>query len=222
MKDLSEKVDVHKDNYHKAFEKLSSNKENLYKQQDVTLWGLDEKDLKHKVVFLKNKDLAFSKMLPDESKNCLESKNIYGAYLNSIIEEYERIRLLNGKRHKEKISQFIKSLSQSLTELHISVVDQAAYFDEVKDEEELNDNDNEFNNDGNNQYNQYNSGLYDNNNQYNNRQFNNNQFDNRNNNYRNNEQYRNNYNNRNNNFYGDNNRNRNNEQMVNNRNRYGF
>jgi hypothetical protein len=229
MKDLSEKVDVHKDNYHKAFEKLNNNKENLYKQQDVTLWGLDEQDLKHKVVFLKNKDLAFSKMLPDESKNCLEIKNIYGAYLNSIIEEYERIRLLNGKRHKENISQFIKSLSQSLTELHISVVDQAAYFDEVKDEEELNDNDNEINNDGNNQYNQNNNGLFDNDNnniQYNNRQFNNNQFDNRNYNNRNNEQYnRNNYNNSNNynnNFYGDNNRNRYNEQMVNNRNRYGF
>ena len=110
------------------------------------MWGLDEKDLKHKVVFLKNKDLAFSKMLPDESKNCLEIKYIYGAYLNSIIEEYERIRLLNGKRHKENISQFIKSLSQSLTELHISVsvVGQAAYFDEVKDEEELIDNDNEI------------------------------------------------------------------------------
>ena len=166
-------------------------------------------------------------MLPDESKNCLEIKNIYGAYLNSIIEEYERIRLLNGKRHKENISQFIKSLSQSLTELHISVVDQAAYFDEVKDEEELNDNDNdnEINNDGNNQYSQNINGLFDNdnNNHFNNRQFNNNQFDNRNFNNRNNEQYnRNNYNNRNNNFYNDNNRNTYNEQMTNNRNRYGF
>ena len=213
MKELSEKVDKYKDTYHKAFEKLNNEKENLYKQQDLTLWGLNENDLKHKVVFLKNKELAFSKMLPEESKNLLETKNIYGAYLNSIIEEYERIRLLNGKRHKDNISKFIKLMSEFITELHISVVDQVAYFDDIRDEEELNNNDNknQHNNNRNNQYNQNNIDLFDNN------QFNNNNY-NRNNNYNN----RNNYNNNNNFYNNSNNRNRNNEQRGNNRNRFGF
>jgi hypothetical protein len=211
MKDLATKVDTYKDNYYKAFEKLNNNKENLYKQQDVSLWGLDENDMKHKVVFLKNKELAFSKMLPEESKNVSENKNIYGAFLNSIIDEYERIRLLNGRRHKYNISKFIKLLSQSLTELHISIADQSAYFDEVKDEEEFNE-DSQFNNEK--KGNTYNNNINYNNNQSfnNNRQFNT-QYGNRGNNnirgndYRmnNNNQFdRNNRNNRNNNFYNNN------------------
>ena len=211
MKDLATKVDTYKDNYYKAFEKLNNNKENLYKQQDVSLWGLDENDMKHKVVFLKNKELAFSKMLPEESKNVSENKNIYGAFLNSIIDEYERIRLLNGRRHKYNISKFIKLLSQSLTELHISIADQSAYFDEVKDEEEFNE-DSQFNNEK--KGNTYNNNINYNNNQSfnNNRQFNS-QYGNRGNNnirgndYRmnNNNQFdRNNRNNRNNNFYNNN------------------
>ena len=131
MKDLANKVENYKDNYNKAFEKINNNKENLYKQQDMTLWGLNEKDMQHKVVFLKNKDLAFSKMLPEESKSVLEIKNIYGAYLNSIIDEYERIRLLNGKRHKDNISKFIKLLSESLTEFILVLLFSSSFSDGI-------------------------------------------------------------------------------------------
>ena len=232
MKDLSAKVDTYKDNYSKAFEKLNNNKGNLFDKQDVSLWGLNETDIQHKEVFLKNKDLAFSKMLPEESKNVLDIKNIYGAYLNSVIDEYERIRLLNGRRHKDNISRFIKLLSESLTELHISVADKSAYFDEVKDEEEVDENE-QFN--GNNNMNN----QYNNNNSYgnNNRQYNNNSYNNRsNNNYNynnrtnnnnqsgrnNNFNYNNQYNNNqyNNNQYNNNqNSNRNFGQQNNNRNR---
>ena len=205
MKDLSAKVDTYKDNYSKAFEKLNNNKGNLFDKQDVSLWGLNETDIQHKEVFLKNKDLAFSKMLPEESKNVLDIKNIYGAYLNSVIDEYERIRLLNGRRHKDNISRFIKLLSESLTELHISVADKSAYFDEVKDEEEVDENE-QFNgnNNMNNQYNDNMNNQYNNNNSYgnNNRQYNNNSYNNRsNNNYNyNNRTNNNNQSGRNNNF----------------------
>ena len=240
MKDLSAKVDTYKDNYSKAFEKLNNNKGNLFDKQDVSLWGLNETDIQHKEVFLKNKDLAFSKMLPEESKNVLDIKNIYGAYLNSVIDEYERIRLLNGRRHKDNISRFIKLLSESLTELHISVADKSAYFDEVKDEEEVDENE-QFNgnNNMNNQYNDNMNNQYNNNNSYgnNNRQYNNNSYNNRsNNNYNynnrtnnnnqsgrnNNFNYNNQYNNNqyNNNQYNNNqNSNRNFGQQNNNRNR---
>jgi len=197
MKDLAKKVDTYKDNYSKAFEKLNNNKENLFKQQDLSLWGLNETDMQHKVIFLKNKDLAFSKMLPEESKNVLDIKNIYGAYLNSVIDEYERIRLLNGRRHKDNISRFIKLLSESLTELHISVADKSAYFDEVKDEEEIDENEQLNDNNINNQYNNNMNNQYNNNSYgYNNRQFN----DNNNNSYanRNNNNYNNRMNNNNN------------------------
>ena len=135
LSELANKVYVHKDNYNKECEKLFNQKENLFKQQDISNWGLGAEELKHKNVLIKNKDFAFQKMLPEETNKLEELKKYYGAFLNSIINEYERIRLLNGKRHKEKINFFIKSLTDTITEFHIFLADQTAYFDEVKDDE---------------------------------------------------------------------------------------
>ena len=135
LSELANKVYTNKDNYNKECEKIFTQKENLYKQQDISNWGLGAEELKHKNVLIKNKDFAFQKMLPEETRKLDELKKYYGAFLNSIIFEYERIRLLNGKRHKEKIIYFIKSLTDIITEFHIFLADQTAYFDEVKDDE---------------------------------------------------------------------------------------
>ena len=67
MKDLGDIVESNKMIYKKAFDKLYYNKENLFKQQDLMQWGLTQKDLENKLLLLKNKDLAFSKMLPEET-----------------------------------------------------------------------------------------------------------------------------------------------------------
>ena len=50
---------------------------------------------------VKNKELAFSKMLPQDTLKLEETKNFYGAMLNSLIIEFERIRKINTKRHKD-------------------------------------------------------------------------------------------------------------------------
>ena len=121
--------------YKKAFDKLYFNKENLFKQQDLLQWGLSKEDLGNKLVLLKNKDLAFSKMLPKETKRVNMFKEFYGSYLNSIINEYERIRVLNAKRHKEKITIFIRNLSDCLTDFHVSLADRLTEFSEMKDDE---------------------------------------------------------------------------------------
>ena len=47
MKELSDVVDANKGLYKKAFDKLYFNKENLYKQQDLTQWGLSKQDLEN-------------------------------------------------------------------------------------------------------------------------------------------------------------------------------
>ena len=39
--------------------------------------------------------------MPEESKDVVIIKNVYGAYLNSLIDECERIRLLNGEKNKQ-------------------------------------------------------------------------------------------------------------------------
>ena len=57
----------------------------------------------NKTVLLKNKDFIFLKMLPKEKKRVNMFKAFYCGYLNSIIQEYERLRFLNAKRHKDNI-----------------------------------------------------------------------------------------------------------------------
>jgi hypothetical protein len=138
MKDLGEIVDSNKMIYKKAFDKLYFSKENLFKQQDLSQWGLSHEDLQNKLVLLKNKELAFSKMLPRQTKRVNMFKEFYGCFLNSIISEYERLRYLNAKRHKDKINIFIRKLSDCLTDFHVSLADRLTEFSEMKDEENSN------------------------------------------------------------------------------------
>ena len=135
MSELGEIVDSNKMLYKKSFDKLYYTKENLFKQQDLLQWGLTQKDLENKLILLKNKELAFSKMLPEETKRVNMFKDFYGSFLNSIIKEYERIRIINAKRHKDNITIFIRKLSDCLTDFHVSLADRLTEFSEMKDDE---------------------------------------------------------------------------------------
>ena len=135
LNELANKVDKYKDKYYKAFEKLKEDKEKLYKDQDINSWGLTEDDLKHKNVFLNNKELAFYKIMPEETKNVLNIKNIYGAYLNSLIDEYERIRLSNGKNVKDNSIKILKMFSDDFKNISESFENNISYLNRVKDDE---------------------------------------------------------------------------------------
>ena len=166
LNNLANKVETWKDKYYKAFDKLKQDKEKLFKEQDINSWGLNENDLKHKNVFLKNKELAFSKMMVEETSNVLRMKNVYGAYLNSLIDEYERIRIINGKKNKENTIKLLKALGGNFKFINISCESHIDNFVKIKDEEI---SENEFNNyngnanNGNNLFNNRNSKQYYNN-----------------------------------------------------------
>ena len=148
LKDLAQKVDNNKSIYNKAFEKLNSLKENLFKQ-DITTWGLSSFDMDDKNKLLNNKELAFAKMLPRDTKKVDVLRKNYGFYLNSIIWEFERIKDLNNKRHKSWITKFIKNLIEAFTDLQINLNDRGSYYDEVKEDNEKKE-ENEANNENNN------------------------------------------------------------------------
>ena len=133
MHDMGDIVDNNKLVYKKALDKLESTKENLYKSQDLTQWGLSQADMENKMALLKNKEFAFSKMLPKDTKRVNMFKAFYGGYLNSIIGEYERLRSLNSKRHKDALSVFIKKLTDCMTNYHVSLADRLMEFREMKD-----------------------------------------------------------------------------------------
>ncbi len=133
IKELSLKVDNNKLIYCKAYDKLIALKENVFKQ-DISSWGLNSVDMENKSQLLTNKSLAFSKMLPRDTKKVDELRHHYGFYLNSIISEFERIRELNAKRHKNNINTFIKNMTESLNDFQVYLTDRASYYDDNKDE----------------------------------------------------------------------------------------
>jgi len=137
MYQMGEKVENNQTIYKKALDKLEITKENLFKQQDLSQWEIDLTDMdnKTKTNLLKNKDMAFAKMLPKDSKRVNMFKAFYGGYLNSIISEFERLRFLNAKRHKDNINNFIRQFSDCITTFHVSLADRMMEFSEMKDVE---------------------------------------------------------------------------------------
>ena len=160
LKELIQKVDTNKIIYNKAFEKLKSMKESIFKQ-DFSTWGLSGIDMENKNELMNNKELAFSKMLPRDTKKVEALQFNYGFYLNSIISEFERIKNLNDGRHKLWIKNFIKNLIESFTDLQINLNDRCSYYDEIKEENEENKNEN-------NNYINNNENIYTGDNKYNN------------------------------------------------------
>jgi sorting nexin-7/30/sorting nexin-8 len=133
IKDLSLKVDNHKAIYMKAFDKLMALKENVFKQ-DISKWGLSGVDMEMKAQLLTNKNLAFAKMLPRDTKKVDELRQNYGFYLNSLISEFERIRDLNSKRHKNNIQIFVKNITESLNDFQIYMGDRMSDYNDIKEE----------------------------------------------------------------------------------------
>ena len=112
MHDMAGLVEARQAIYKKALDKLDSTKENLYKQQDLTQWGLSQNDLdNNKMALLKNKDFAFAKMLPNDTKRVNMFKAFYGGY------------------------DFIRKLTDCMTNYHVSLADRLMEFSEMKDGE---------------------------------------------------------------------------------------
>ena len=53
--------------------------------------------------------------------------------INSIISEYERLRFLNAKRHKDNITIYIRKFSDCITDFHVSLADRLTEFSEMKE-----------------------------------------------------------------------------------------
>ena len=134
LREMSDRVQNCQSTYIKFKDKLLKTKEALFEKQDPETWQLNEADKQDVMSLVKNKELAFSKMLPQDTLKLKETKNFYGAMLNSIIDEFERIRKINAKRHKDNTTKFVKELSTELTNLHVCLADRISEFHELKDE----------------------------------------------------------------------------------------
>ena len=129
-----DETEAKKNNYNKSYLKLKAKKETLFQEKKVEKWGLDRDELDNQLLLFKDKELSLSKMLPEETKQVDDAKKLYGSYLNSLIEEYQRIRKLNTKRHKEACSKFIKNFSENIANYYNSLTQLVAYVDVLKED----------------------------------------------------------------------------------------
>ena len=129
-----------KNSYKKLNLKLTETKERLFEEKKIDDWGLDKEDLENKILLFRNKELSMEKMLPEETKKVKDKKKMYGTYLNSLIDEYELIKNLNRKRHKENVESFIKEMSNSTINFHVSLNETIGYIDTLKEDLFINEN----------------------------------------------------------------------------------
>ena len=118
MKDLGNSVEPIKSNYQKLSKNLIMKKEDLFKKGEIQT---DPRSKSDYGVANVEKVKVLQSMLPKETGATIISKEIYGLYLNRAINEYERMRDINGILNKEIVVENATKLMNIMSQLHICV-----------------------------------------------------------------------------------------------------
>ena len=118
MKEFGNSVEPIKSNYQKLVKNLMSKKEDLFKKGELNNNARTRSDFN---VINNEKLKAFQSMLPKETNNAINAKEMYGLYLNRAMSEYERMRTLNGKLNKQIVLENVTKLMNLLSQFHITV-----------------------------------------------------------------------------------------------------
>ena len=123
MKYIIHSAENQKGNYYKIERNLISKKEELFKRGDVSKWELDPQEKTAGNILLQDKSSALFKICSKDTNTCIQRRIYYGYYLNKAIEEFERVRTLNGNFHKENFMNFCRNLSDIISEFHKSIAE---------------------------------------------------------------------------------------------------
>ena len=118
MKDLGNSVEPIKSNYQKLSKNLIMKKEDLFKKGEIQT---DPRSKSDYGVANVEKVKVLQSMLPKETGATIIAKEIYGLYLNRAINEYERMRDINGILNKEIVVENATKLMNIMSQLHICV-----------------------------------------------------------------------------------------------------
>ena len=118
MKDLGNSVEPIKSNYQKLSKNLIMKKEDLFKKGEIQT---DPRSKSDYGVANIEKVKVLQSMLPKETGATIIAKEIYGLYLNRAINEYERMRDINGILNKEIVVENATKLMNIMSQLHICV-----------------------------------------------------------------------------------------------------
>ena len=123
-----------KNGFKKINFKLNETKERLFEEKKIDEWGLDKEDLQNKILLFRDKELSKEKMLPEETKKVKDKRKIYGSYCNSFIDEYNHIKSLNARRHKDNVLKFIKEMSDVIIGFHVNLNEIVGNIDALKED----------------------------------------------------------------------------------------
>lgn len=102
-----------KNDYKRCYDKILESKDKLPQDRKRIDWKV--KNFANKLLFYKDKELTKDKSIPEEETKYFKDKqNLYGCFLNSLIEEYEIISRLNAQRHKDNIISFFLEMSNAM------------------------------------------------------------------------------------------------------------
>ena len=121
MKYIIHSAENQKGNYYKIERNLI--KEELFKRGDVSKWELDPQEKTAGNILLQDKSSALFKICSKDTNACIQRRIYYGYYLNKAIEEFERVRTLNGNFHKENFMNFCRNLSDIISGFHKSIAE---------------------------------------------------------------------------------------------------
>ena len=122
----------------KNSENLIYKKNNLFQIGNIHNWELDEQNI-NDVNLLKDKEIAFTFMLPNETRKVLGEKNLFSFYLNSLIDEYNRIKDLNNIRNRKVVKKFTKNILNNFETFQTNLSEYINQFqlEETKEIEEI-------------------------------------------------------------------------------------
>ena len=123
MKYVNHNADNYKSVYYKVERNLINKKEELFKRGDISKWELDGQEKSNANILSQDKSSSLFKICSKDTNTCIQRRIYYGYYLNKAIEEFERVRALNGKFHKENFMNFCRNLSDIISEFHKSIAE---------------------------------------------------------------------------------------------------
>ena len=119
MTNLISSVDNYQQIYNKAKRNLITKKEDLFRKGDTSKWDLGV----NKNINATEKTIALPNMLSTETNSVNSLKQIYGFYLNSVNNEFERIERIMSFSHKKNILENANKEITIISELFKNISD---------------------------------------------------------------------------------------------------
>jgi hypothetical protein len=131
FKDLSLTVENCKYNYYKKKSKITNAKESYLIQIEKNENRMKEQGIAFQKKSADDKEIEFINLNVNEIKKLEEMQKEYGCYLNSYINEYERLTDLNNIRFKENLFGFIKDITSQFSNYSFNLSEILSFLDSL-------------------------------------------------------------------------------------------